>query len=633
MIRVPEADQSTRLAKLEQRLAKLQARVPPLRESLLRKQSGWEEEMKARLANPDAVEKVWVDDEQIAGGKLSGEWNFVSGADAPVYSGRNSRRQSAKQLVQHYVDDLEKQVTVRSDTQFYVWVYLDAKNPPQAIMLQLNDGTWEHRAVWGSDDIRYGRKPESWAGYRRSGDLPATGRWVRLAAAAERLGLKPGSQVKGMAFTQSGGLAYWDQAGWFESEGIPLQVAEALDADQRTARQRATLQEYYLNHASPLVRLEKEIGSTEKAVKQVEESAPLTVVSRAVEPRPIRILPRGNWMDETGEVVEPAIPGFLGKLDTATRPSRLDLANWLCQPDNVLTSRTMVNRLWFLLFGRGLCESVDDLGGQGSYPSHPELLDWLAAEFVDSGWDIKHTIRTIVHSGAYRRSSKPTDTLRDSDPYNRLLARQGRFSIAAEMVRDSELAISGLLVEQVGGRSVKPYQPAGYYAQLNFPRRKYAADSGANQYRRGLYTHWQRTFLHPMLKAFDAPSREECTARRAVSNTPLQALTLLNDPTFVEAARTFAARIVQQGGVSVRERIEWAYRAALSRSPEAMVLRELERVYADNHAQFQSQDPLAHQLIGHGDAPVNREIDPAELGAWTCVARVILNLHETITRY
>ena len=433
------------------------------------------------------------------------------------------------------------------------------------------------------------------------------------------------------------------QAQWESEAGaptnqqdIPAPVAEALrvEREQRSAEQVKVVQDYYVANAEPMIALEKQIAEAESERKKVEQTVLMTVVSRAVKPRTIRVLPRGNWMDDSGEIVAPAIPAFLGELDTGDRrANRLDLAHWLCNPSNPLTSRTMVNRLWSLLFGRGICTSVDDFGGQGTFPSHPDLLDWLALEFVESGWDIKHVMRLIVNSDAYRRSSKPTAELRERDPYNELFARQGRFRVDAEMVRDSALATSGLLIEKIGGESIRPYQPAGYYAQLNFPRRKYVADQGDNQYRRGVYTHWQRTFLHPMLKAFDAPSREECTARRSRSNTPLQALTLLNDPTFVETARVFAARIMNEGGATTDQRIAWAYRVAVSRQPDPAVGKELRRVFDRHLEHYRSNDSNAKQLVAAGSAPVATDLDTAELAAWTSVARVILNLHETITRY
>ena len=368
--------------------------------------------------------------------------------------------------------------------------------------------------------------------------------------------------------------------------------------------------------------------------KELYESAPQTVVSRSVDPRPIRILPRGNWMDDSGELVQPAIPEFLGTLDTGDRPAtRLDLAEWLCQPDHPLTARTMANRLWMLLFGRGVCTSVDDLGGQGTYPSHPDLLDALAIEFVESGWDVRHLIRQIVMSQAYRRSSRAGQNLRERDPYNELFARQGRFRLEAEMIRDMALSASGLLVEQVGGPSVRPYQPAGYYAQLNFPKRTYQADTGQDQFRRGVYTHWQRTFLHPMLKAFDAPSREECTAQRAKSNTPLQSLVLLNDPTFVEAARALAERIIREGGEGPEARLDWAYRHVLSREPAESVRGELLTLYDRHRRQYEERPSEAEALVSVGQTPVPQDRSPSELAAWTSVARVLLNLQESVTRY
>ena len=420
-----------------------------------------------------------------------------------------------------------------------------------------------------------------------------------------------------------------------EHGGVPHEVASALQVahNQRTQQQSAIVTDYYVSTAYELVELQNRVEAIRADRKELYESAPATVVSRSVEPRTIRILPRGNWMDDSGEIVEPAIPEFLGTLETESRATRLDLAEWLCREDNPLTARTIVNRIWSLLFGRGIAASVDDLGGQGAYPSYPDVLDALAIEFIKSGWDVKRLVRSIVLSETYRRSSKPTVEQRTRDPYNDLFARQGRFGIDAEMVRDAALATSGLLVEQLGGPSVRPYQPDGYYAQLNFPPRTYTADEGVAQYRRGLYVHWQRTFLHPMLKAFDAPSREECTAQRSRSNTPLQSLVLLNDPSFVEAARVFAERIMREGGRSRQEKIEWAFRTAVSRTPSEEIADELATLYEKHYRSYRKRTNAARQLIASGNAPVAHDLPPDELAAWTSVARALLNLHEAITRY
>ena len=242
-------------------------------------------------------------------------------------------------------------------------------------------------------------------------------------------------------------------------------------------------------------------------------------------------------------------------------------------------------------------------------------------------------VKLIVTSNTYRQASKATETLREKDAYNRLIARQSSWRLNAETVRDNALLLSGLLVPKIGGPSVRPYQPIGYYSNLNFPKRTYVHDKGENQYRRGLYTHWQRTFLHPSMMAFDAPSRQECTAERATSNTPMQALTLLNDPTYVEAARVFADRIIREGGESVADRINWAYQSALSRIPQPKELEIMTGLYEKHQAEYTDNLDAASALVAAGEASMTEGVEPAELAAWTSVGRVILNLHETITRY
>jgi mono/diheme cytochrome c family protein len=363
------------------------------------------------------------------------------------------------------------------------------------------------------------------------------------------------------------------------------------------------------------------------------------MVTRALKaPRQVRFLPRGNWMDETGAVIEPAVPSFLGKLDTKGRPSRADLAAWLVQPVaqggvGELTARVTANRIWAIFFGAGLCRSVGDLGGQGELPDHPELLDRLALEFMRNGWNIRDLLREIVTSRAYRMSSVAPDDLLARDPDNRLLARQGRWRLPAENVRDTALFTSGLLVERLGGESVHPYQPAGYYRHLNFPIREYKSDDDDRQWRRGLYVHWQRMFLHPQLLAFDAPNREECAATRMRSNTPKAALVLLNDPTFVEAARKLAERAIKEGGAADQERIAFLWRQAVSRSPDADELRLVQGLVDRRRKEYQADPKAAGELLATGISPRDKTLNEAELAAWTAAARAVLNLHETIARY
>ncbi len=359
----------------------------------------------------------------------------------------------------------------------------------------------------------------------------------------------------------------------------------------------------------------------------------LTMVTRSVAPREIRVLPRGDWLSDAGSVVQPAVPETLGALDVSSgRATRLDLAKWIASRDNPLTARVFVNRLWRLFYGNGLSNVLDDVGAQGEWPTHPELLDWLAVEFMNSGWDVNHMVKLMVMSRTYRQSSLVSDDLLKRDPFNRLYARQSRWRLQAELVRDTALTNSGLLVRTVGGHSVKPYQPAGYYQHLNFPTRTYKHDASDSQWRRGVYMHWQRVFLHPMLLAFDAPTREECAADRPTSNTPRAALALLNDPTFVEAARVFAQRVMREGGRSVDERIAFAFETATSRRPTNVEIGILRNLYTKHHTQFSKEPAAAEALLKVGLKPLPDDLARPELAAWTSVARAILNLNESITR-
>jgi hypothetical protein len=380
-------------------------------------------------------------------------------------------------------------------------------------------------------------------------------------------------------------------------------------------------------------KLKERLKRAEEEKSRLEQTVPKTLVTTAVPPRTMRVLPRGNWLDDSGEVVQAATPACLPALGVnGRRATRLDLARWLASRDNPLTSRVFVNRLWKLAFGQGIVKSVDDFGTQGTFPTHPELLDWLAVEFMDHRWDVKHVLRLMVCSSTYRQSSACPRSLRERDPGNAWLARQGRFRLDAEMIRDNALAISGLLVRKVGGPSVKPYQPAGYWSYMNFPMREWHHDKGEGLYRRGLYTYWCRTFLHPSLLAFDASTREECTAERPRSSTPLQALVLLNDPVYVEAARVFAERALREGGSDTTARLQWAYRRTLSRAPLEPERKLLEDLFQRHLSQFRADADAARQLVGTGDWPVPADMDLAELAAWTSITRVLLNLHETITR-
>jgi hypothetical protein len=426
------------------------------------------------------------------------------------------------------------------------------------------------------------------------------------------------------------GRKAWEEKATADKAKLPKPVANALavEAARRTAAQKKALADHYRTVAPERDRLAK-LQSRKQAL---ERAMPQTLVSMAGPPRTMRVLPRGNWLDDSGEVVSPNTPASLPKLVAHDkRPTRRDLAAWLTSPGHPLTARVFVNRLWKLYFGQGLVTSMEDFGAQGAWPTHPELLDWLAVEFVESGWDVRHVVRLMVTSAAYRQSSRVGEALKQRDPYNRLLGRQARFRLDAELVRDNALAVSGLLSRRVGGASVKPYQPAGYWSYLNFPKRDWVEDKGDSQYRRGLYTYVQRTFPHPSLIAFDAPSREECTADRPRSNTPQQALVLLNDPTYVEAARVLAAKALR-GGKTDDERLTFAYRRVLGRAPGGPERELLLKMLQRHLEQYRSDTEAADELLSVGHAPVEEGADRVALAAWTGVARALLNLHETITR-
>jgi mono/diheme cytochrome c family protein len=441
-----------------------------------------------------------------------------------------------------------------------------------------------------------------------------------------------------LATSEAGGLAL---GGGLDA---PEEILAALRADEGDEVAEAALAAYYRATAPELAGLRQEREGWEKRLAEVEAGVRTMLVAEAMaSPREVRILDRGDWQDETGDVVLPGVPEFLaGEVGdegdaSGGRGTRLELAKWLVDESNPLTARTFVNRLWAMFFGRGISADLGDLGGQGVPPDHPELLDWLAVEFMESGWDVRHMVRLIVGSEAYRRSSVSPVELRQKDPGNRWLARQGRWRLDAELVRDVALAVSGLLVNEVGGMSVKPHQPAGYWAQLNFPQREWQMDGGDSVYRRGMYTFWCRTFPHPAMAAFDAPSREECVAKRARSNIPQQALVLLNDPSFVEAGIAFGARMMGAEGMAEgagdRERLAWGCREVWGRGGLEEEIDVLEGLLEAQRARFAADEPAARTMISLAGRGVEGIEDVVGLAAWAQVARALMNSYEMSSRY
>jgi hypothetical protein len=353
------------------------------------------------------------------------------------------------------------------------------------------------------------------------------------------------------------------------------------------------------------------------------------------QPRVTRVFLRGDYLDE-GEVVTPGVPASLPPLPRGLPANRLGLAKWLTDPGHPLTARVAVNRLWQLHFGTGLVRTGDDFGSQGEPPSHPELLDWLATKFTGCGWDVKAVQRLIVTSATYRQSSHLTPALRERNPANRLLARWPRFRLDAEMIRDNALAAAGLLDRRVGGPSVCPEQPAGLWEQVavggGYSGQSYVPSRGRDRYRRGIYTYWKRSLPYPSLVAFDAPSREACTVSRPRTNTPLQALVLLNDPVYVEAARALALRTLQEGGPDLPGRLACAFRLCTGRQATDPEVQILTRVYRQQRENYHRDRQAAREFVWGGGAEPPSGVDVGELAAWTAVASLLLNLDETITR-
>ena len=609
---------------------------------------------------------VWFDDEVPAGAEQLGDtpWRFVRRGEGPVLSGENSTVRTANGLSQHFFQNAARGLKVGEGDVFFAHVFIDPANPPKAIMLQFTDGNWEHRKNWGDEDaIGFGAKDTS--AKRLGGALPKAGEWVRLEVSAAEIGLISGSMINGFAFTQFGGTCYWDRAGivtvtpqvsvefdsqiaWESSEkptpskSLPNAIQNLLKIEEakRNDEQKKQLRDYFLENINKHTRgtfapLNKQLAELEQKRKELDASIPATMISEDLaQPREAFVLIRGAY-DKKGEKVDRGVPTVLPPLPADVPNNRLGLAKWLVSPQHPLTSRVIVNRYWQQFFGNGIVKTSEDFGAQGTWPTHPELLDWLATEFIQTGWDIKRMHKLIVMSGTYRQSSKVSPELIVRDPENLLLARGPRFRFEAEVIRDSILYASGLLVERTGGKSVRPYQPEGIWEAVAFVgsnTREFKPDMGDGLYRRSLYTFWKRTAPPPSLSTFDAPSRETCTVRRPRTNTPLQALALMNDKQYIDAARKLAERMILEQGSTREEKLSVGFRWLTSRPPTAKELEILKKTLEKELAIFQANKGAAEKFLAYSDLSRNQTLDPAEHAAWTMIANLIINLDESITK-
>jgi hypothetical protein len=525
-----------------------------------------------------------------------------------------------------------------------------------------------HRAVWGDYDVIPWGKPKTTEKVNM-GALPAAGQWVKLEVAAKKVGLSAGDVISGFALTQFGGTVYWDKVGitgrndpandptrsllaWRrdrtgkDTKGVPPEINKLLKPGIEKVRKPEDvkrLRDYYLQNVCietrpKLAAMAGDLAAARKAREDFDASIPSTFIfTDLAKPRDSFVMLRGQY-DKPGEKVEPATPAFLPPLKKsgpATRPTRLDLANWLVADEHPLTARVTVNRFWQQFFGVGLVKSSGDFGSQGQPPSHPELLDYLAWTYRESGWDTKKLVRLMLTSAAFRQGTAVTPELLAKDFENRLYARGPRFRLDAEQIRDNALFVSGLINLEMGGKGVRPYQPPNIWEPVGFVgsnTRFYVQDHGEALYRRSLYVFLKRTAPPPFMANFDAPNREQVCTRRERSNTPLQALQLMNDVQHFEAARALAERMMSEGGRTPAERVAFAYRTVLSRAPEPAELEIVLGQLARHLERYRKDEAAAKQAIAHGESKPRAGLPPAELAACTLVANMILNLDETLMR-
>ncbi len=587
---------------------------------------------------------------------------WVTAETGKVFSGKKAITRTATELAQDVFDNFKTPLIVGTNDTFFVSVYIDPTNPPKAIMLQFRTTDWTHRANWGDEYvIPYGegkRGPEKVI----AGALPKKGEWVKLEISAEKMQMKKGLRIRGIALTQFGGTVYWDKAGMvasLEQEDRSLESQWAWEVHQRaenamslpaeiskmirgkqTDETKKALRNYYIENVYAKTRsifdpLHARSKPLEDERKKIEDSIPGTMVMEEMEkPRGAFILRRGEY-DKKLDPVQAATPAFLPPLPATDKTNRLALAQWLMATNHPLTSRVIVNRYWQQFFGTGLVKTSQDFGSQGEWPSHPELLDWLAVHFMESHWDVKAMHRLIVTSAAYRQDSRVTAKKLEADPENRLISRGPRFRLDAEQIRDNALFVSGLMQEKMGGRGVKPYQPEGIWEAVGYTGSntyKYKQDHGPEAlYRRSLYTFWKRTAPPPAMTTFDAPSREKYCVRRERTDTPLQALATMNDIQFVEASRHLGQRILEKSA-NVDRQIDYGFRLLTARHPSGGEKRILKSALNDLLAKYKTDIAAATNLVSVGESPAPKDKNPAQLAAYTMFGSLLLNLDETVNK-
>ena len=666
IIQVPTKEQKSELSKLDKQIAEARKNFNQAL-SKFKYEDPADQNPKPK---PKISKTIWFEDE-FPQGKLvtvGGNVKFTDPKKGPVFKGNKSLTRTVKNKVGQDVLTEVKNLIIPRNGNFFVHCFLDPENPPEAIMLQFYVNGWNHRAVWGDHEkIGWGKKGT----YERvvMGKLPKIGKWVELKFPASKIGLSPKTKVTGFALTQFSGMVNWDHFGISSTIDKPndsqysWSTWKKLPENQRKQDLNQVLQRrlrgkdpkkwnsrdekdafthwrnnVYRDFPKHLTALHKKREVIDKKKEALNKEIPSTfVMADLPKPRESFVMVRGQY-DNPGEKVSRGVPAFLPSLPPKPKDrdyNRLDLVNWLVHEDHPLTSRVIVNRIWQQFFGTGLVKTSSDFGTQGELPSHPELMDWLAVQFIEEGWDFRTFIKRILTSQTYRQSSKITPSLLKKDPDNRLLARGPRYRLDAEIVRDQALHLSGLLVGKVGGRGVMPYQPPNIWEPVGFGNsntRYYKQGKGDDLYRRSLYTFYKRTAPAPSMSTFDAPNREQSCSERGKSNTPMQALQLLNDIQHVEAARNFAEKIIHKGGNQDKAKISWAWRTATARNPSQEEIEIVYYVLNQNRKRYSQDQEAAENLIGFGESEPDANIQPPELASWTLTANMILNLDEVVNK-
>ncbi len=621
--------------------------------------------------DPVTYEVVFAEDsdlptaETVLAPPSPGEWR--GGAGVPVAGGRRALRLEGDTGRPFIFTAGDVTLTVRNEATAFVHYHGDPARPPRAVSLEFLSEEKTRRMIWG-DLSAFGAEEAKDA--LHAGPLPTPGAYGRLELSACDSGVKEGKTYTGLRITQRGGSAWWDRAGAVHMTTNPaadpllskdawvnslrsgarafstltlrhdINFLVGLSGTQQVNEEKRKLEEFYRDYIYGPLRtdLEPEAHAARRLMAEqvhYEQTLPVSPISRErEEPLPAHVLIRGQY-DKPGDKVSPETPSFLPPLKPrGSRPDRLDLARWMVDPAHPLTARVAANRLWQQFMGAGLVRTPSDFGAQGEPPTHPELLDWLATEYVRTGWDTKGFIRLLMTSRAYRQDSRVTPEMLERDPENRWLARASRLRLDAEVLRDQVLALGGLLVPDIGGAPVKPYQPVNIWEPVAFGgsnTKNYVQDKGAAIYRRSLYTFWKRTAPAPSMSTFDAPARENFCMVRPRSNTPLQALALMNDVQHFEAARAFAERLLLPTQTDAG-RLELAFRSATARAPDAGELSLLATALETHRGQFSRDPEAARRVITNGESKPSDRIPAPEFAAWTMVANLVLNLDETVNR-